>query len=205
MRKINRLDEPDFWKAYKRKHPRDTYDDLQKSAEGIDVRNTLRDYLIKSQYGLCAYCCKQIDTKNASNEHIKPKGVGKYSKYSMDYENLIASCRSNDSCTTKKDNDYDEASFVSPLEEDCEMHFQYFVTGEIEGITDRGRYTCDLLGLNNYALIRARMAQLKTCEAYCDSQLVKDYFLTPNEGQLEPYADMVEYFYNKGYFDVEDK
>ena len=198
------MDEPDFWKEYKRKHPKDVYDDLQKSEEGCNVRNTLRSYLIKSQYGLCGYCCQKIDTNHSSNEHIKPKGDGKYSKYSMDYDNLIASCQSRDSCTTKKDNKYDETSFVSPLEEECETHFQYFVTGEIEGTTDRGKDTCDLLGLNNYALRRARMAQLKICEAYHDSKLVKDYYLTPIEGQLEPYADMIEFFYNTGYFDAED-
>lgn len=205
MRRINRLVQPAFWENYRKKNPNENYDDLQNSEEGRMVRNELRNYLVKSQYYLCAYCCCKIDSSNSLNEHIKPRGDGCYSKFSMDYDNIIASCRSKVSCSAEKKNAFDEALFVSPLEDDCDKHFKYYVDGEIEGVTEKGKYTYELLGLNNYSLKRARMAQLKVCEALNDSQLVKDYYLTPVDGELEPYADIVEYFYNLGYFDVKDE
>lgn len=60
MRKINRQEEPDFLMEYKRLHPKERYDDLKNSEEGNEVRRNLRAFLIQSQHGLCAYCCRKI-------------------------------------------------------------------------------------------------------------------------------------------------
>lgn len=205
MRKIERYDEPDFWIEYKRRNTNTSYDDLQKSEYGISTRRKLREHLIKSQYYLCAYCCKRIDVENSLNEHIKPKGDGKYSRFSMNYDNIVASCKSEgkeECCSAKKKDKYDEFKFISPLMDGCEAHFNYLPTGEIEGTTDEGEYTCELLGLNNYSLRQARKAQIKVCEAFNDEALVKEYYLTDIDGKLEPYADCVDYFYKQGYFGV---
>ena len=41
------------------------------------------------------------------------------------------------------------------------------------------------------------------CESYQDPEMVSLFFLTPSEnGTLEAYADMIQYFYDRGDFDI---
>ena len=47
MRKINRQAEPEFWTGYKRLHPGESYEDLQNTAEGSELRQNLRKNLIQ--------------------------------------------------------------------------------------------------------------------------------------------------------------
>ena len=41
MIRIKDRQEPEFWKQYKKAHPKDRYDDLEKTEEGINVRSML--------------------------------------------------------------------------------------------------------------------------------------------------------------------
>lgn len=204
MRKIDRQGEPVFWTEYKRAHPKEQYADLKKSTEGNMMRHQMRGFLMDSQYGLCAYCCRSIVFENSLNEHIKPQSC--YPKETMRYENLIASCKTegtNATCGVKKENDYDETLFVSPLEMDCEESFIFYPNGQIQGVGPRGEYTCKILNLNAYELQRARKAQFKVCSSYNDPEMVYSYFLLPDsERKLEPYADMIQYFYRRGDFEA---
>ncbi len=204
MLQIHRRTEPDFWKQYRKQHPSDRYDDLENSEEGIQVRQALRRSLVQSQHDLCAYCCRKISPNTALNEHIRPRGLPEYTKYSMDFSNLIASCKTATTCSGNKKNKYSETLFVSPLQEDCMHHFRFLSNGEIEGTTEKGKYTVELLNLNSYELRKARQAKLKACEAYGDPQMVKEIFLTPDsDGTLEAFADIILWFYNNGYFAVD--
>lgn len=195
---IRRTDEPGFWTEYCKKHPGVHYDELQKTKDGQDLRRAIRAYNISQQHGLCAYCCKSISLDDSLNEHIKPKGLGKYANLSMQYSNIIASCKtegSNATCSAAKENHYDE-KFVSPLDADCESHFDYFPNGEIVSDTPEGNYTIKVLNLNAYKLRKAREAQLQACENYHDAGMVKKYFLQPDENnQLPSYVDIVKCFY----------
>lgn len=49
-----------------------------------------REFLIKEQNGLCAYCQKKIDLHTSSIEHVFPKTSSKV--LSTNYHNLVASC-----------------------------------------------------------------------------------------------------------------
>lgn len=204
MKKINRKEEPDFWKEYKRVHPKIQYKDLKDTEEGNKLRCCLREYLLQSQYGLCGYCCRKIELENSLNEHVRPQSL--YPKESMSYENLIVSCKTegtNATCGASKENNYDENLFVSPLEDNCEKEFVFYPNGQIEGVGQRGKYTCETLNLDTYELRRARRDQYKTCESYKDPEMVYLYFLTPDEeGKLETYADMIQFFYERGDFGI---
>lgn len=204
MRRISREAEPDFWMEYKRLHPKERYSDLKNSTAGNEVRHNLRRFLLQSQYGLCAYCCRKIGMENSLNEHIRPQSV--FHNESMNYDNIIVSCRTEDvnaTCGVKKENEYDENLFVSPLEQDCESQFIFYPNGQIEGLGERGEYTCRILNLNAYELQNARKAQYKICESYHDAEMIHKYFLVPSEdGMLEAFADMIQYFYERGDFDI---
>lgn len=207
MLEIRRAGEPDFWSEYRKTHASGKYDDLSDTEEGVEIRRRLRIAMLQSQYYLCAYCCKQISAENSMNEHIKPKGLSQYVNNSMDYDNLIACCKTegkNATCSAAKRNIYDEKLFVSPLQEECSKHFRFYTNGIIEGVTKAGKYTVELLNLNAYHLQKARGAQYKAALSCHSSELVKQSFLTPDEeGKLESYADFISFFYDRGYFTVE--
>jgi uncharacterized protein (TIGR02646 family) len=95
------------------------------------------------------------------NEHIHPEDY--YPNETMDCGNIVVSCANdNKICGPMKDNKYDEKLFVSPLDDDCEEHFAFFPNGEIVGVTDKGKYTASLLGLDSsYKLKQARAAVYK--------------------------------------------
>ncbi len=195
---IERSEEPDFWKDYKKKHKDSIYDDLQNTDEGIELRRKLREYNIEQQHGLCAYCCKSISLDNSLNEHIKPKGVSQYAGLSMDYENLIVSCSTEGAdrtCGASKMDKFDEKLFVSPLAPDCESYFEYYPNGEVVSDHEKGKYMIDLLSLNSFRLKKARAAQLKVCDGYKERELVIEFFLKPDiNNRLHPYIDIVRYF-----------
>jgi len=195
---IERTEEPGFWTEFCKKHPGIHYDDLQKTEEGKDLRRKIRTYNIAQQHGLCAYCCRSINLDNSLNEHIKPRGLGKFANLSMQYSNIIASCITegdNATCSAAKENHYDE-KFVSPLDADCESHFAYYPNGEVVSETVEGNYTIKILNLNSYKLKEARKAYYQRCEAYHDDNMIREYFLRPDENnQLQPHADIVRFFF----------
>ena len=198
---IERGAEPDFWSDYKRKNPKITYDELDLSDEGKNIRQQIREYNIEQQHGLCAYCCKGISVDTSINEHMKPRGVPQYSSFSMEYDNLVACCKSegeDSTCSASKGNKYDGALFVSPLDVNCESYFEYYPNGEVVSDSPKGQYMIDLLNLNSLRLKRARLAQLKVCEAYHNADLVRKLFLTPDaDNRLQQFIDIIKYFDTK--------
>lgn len=205
MKKINKRETPIFFEEYKRKNKSVHYDDLDKSDEGKLVRSRLKEHLISEQHGICCYCCKTIDKDKSHNEHIKPRSS--YSRYSMDYNNIVVSCSPQGNvvtCGANKGNKYDESKFVSPLDEDCEEHFRFNTDGTIEGITEKGKYTVELLNLDCYRLKESRATLYKECcllAKNCGKKQVYDCYIKENDGKYPRHIDMVEYFYNHGYFD----
>ncbi len=205
---IERAEEPDFWKQYKKKHPSVQYNDLDKTPEGKEVRKQIREFNIDQQHGLCAYCCKRInpDPKSSLNEHIKPRGVGKYANLSMDYNNIIACCSTDgkedvSTCSAHKRNEYDDALFISPLDQECESYFAFHQNGKIvplkkdEKAIKKATYTIDLLNLNSYKLRKARESLIKVCDGFKNPEDVKSIYLQPDENNLlEPHIDIIRWW-----------
>jgi hypothetical protein len=157
----------------------------------------------------------------------------------MDYENIVVSCtRGKDTarftCGMKKDNDYDEHLFVSPLEENCTNHFVFYSNGSIDSDTDQGKYTINLLALQESKILReSRKSQYdavyNTCYGMVSDlcqgisskngvdyesakELYQDFFVqeiiptyfSDMAGQLPAYIDMLEYFKKQGHFDFDN-
>lgn len=203
MRRIIKGETPAFWAKFCRKHPKARYDDLNTLENGKETRAELRRYLLAEQKYLCCYCCRQIEESKCHNEHICPRN-SETKHNSMDYHNLVASCDELNTCGKKKDCDYDFKRFVSPIDENCESHYRFKYNGKIEGLTEQGKYTIELLNLNAYELVQARKALYDECCLM--SQLDKDCFLTeyikPKDGRLHAFFDMINFFYSQGKFDL---
>ncbi len=152
---------------------------------------------MKEQKYLCAYCCSEIDEKSCHNEHIEPRHPKKgVSNKSLDYNNLVASCygfSGEKTCGKKKDNEYDETQFVSPLEPECEEAFSYLPNGQIEG----NRYTIDLLNLDSYKLRQAREAVYRTI-MYMSKEDIKLIFCNEDDEKLQPFINVVKWYLNQG-------
>ena len=73
-----------------------------------EVKQILRDSLLKEQGYLCAYCMSKIDDQHTKIEHYEPRN----NKNELDYKNLLAVCGGNSGgndekhqhCDTKKGN-----------------------------------------------------------------------------------------------------
>ena len=178
---IDRSGAPGFWNEFRRKHNNLRYKELPDTKEGLELSRKLREHNIGIQHGLCAYCCRSIDLESSLNEHIKPQGNSKYANLSMEYDNIVACCKDNKTCSASKGNKYDDQLFISPLSEDCESYFKYSDNGEVFSDTPAGEYTIGLLNLNSEKLRRARKATIKECNDYHDPEMVKKYYIAPQE------------------------
>ena len=202
MRRIIKDNVPDFWSAYLRRHHNSRYDDLDTTEEGKQLRRQIREHMLEHQKMICCYCCKSIDSSNSHNEHIKPKDL--FPQNSMDYDNLLVSCTSKNTCGMAKGNHYDLMNFVSPLQEGCEEHFSFFPDGQIKGETDEGAATVECLNLNTYDLRQARKQQYKECcnmARYMGKDYIFEAYMQEKDGSLPRFVDMITYFYNRGDFD----
>ncbi len=202
MRRITKTNAPEFWIRYHQKHRNLIYQALVQTEEGRELARKLRESLVSEQKFLCAYCCQKISPGYAHNEHIRPKD--QFPKESMYYENIVASCDTKgeqSTCGHHKQNQFDEARFVSPLQEDCETHFRFLPGGEIEGTTEQGRYTVELLNLNAYRLRQARKAVYEECLSASkgDAEYIQ-WYLSEKDGKLQAFVDMVAYFYQRKAF-----
>ncbi len=203
MRKIIKGETPAFWAHFCRKNPNARYDDLNKIKNGTETRAELRRYLLSEQQYLCCYCCRQIEEAKCHNEHIWPRKK-EINHNSMDYHNLVVSCDEIDTCGKKKDDNYDPNLFVSPTDEDCELHFRFKYNGKIEGVTERGKKTIETLNLNANALVQARKEQFDQCciMSQPGKEYIKTEYLTSKDGKLKPFVDMIQFFYSQGKFDL---
>lgn len=109
------------------------------------VKRSVRESLLEEQGYICCYCEKRINQEDSHIEHLKPKDTNNiYSHLTLDYNNLLASCqgeKENTStipvhCGHKKDDWYDEALMVSPLDSNCADFFRYTEDGQILPTTD---------------------------------------------------------------------
>ena len=219
MRVINKPDrQPDFFKDWKVQFRRDkgakaVYADLR----GRKEYDMLKEALICEQFHICCYCCNRIDGYSTHIEHFMPRGYKKEgSKKQLDYNNLFASCNGyiqgystvdKEFCGHRKDNWYDPNFIISPLDAECERAFDFLPNGEIMASPEGGvkaEKSIIEIGLNSYALIKAREAAIDAAyvevgfsEEKIDQTKLYDeieFYSNPNqEGELPAFCDAVSF------------
>ncbi len=117
----------------------------------------LRKAIAEEQFYICCYCMVSIKAQPSDTkvEHFLPKETYKPNEV-FDYQNLLASCNGGErtkpvelSCdSVKGSKDPQQTPIISPLSEDCELHFDYKGNGEIVGLTELGKATIKNLNLN---------------------------------------------------------
>ena len=90
MRLITKGQEPTELSIWKKANPKKRYQHLDDSEQGKLTRQAIRLAAIQEKFGLCAYCCKQINATNSSNEHLVSQTGDK--NRTLDFANIVASC-----------------------------------------------------------------------------------------------------------------
>ncbi len=141
---------------------------------GTAERKPIKEALLKEQGFICAYTLKRIGLDTSHIEHLKPEELcrkqmeeGIETVSDLDYSNMVA-CFPKEAPkgiakhkyfgAIKKD-DYwenDGKDYILPNQSNCEDHFKYTKVGGVEGLTDKGKNTVELLGLSHPILIDER-------------------------------------------------
>jgi uncharacterized protein (TIGR02646 family) len=191
--------EPPSLTAWKKANPHKCYADLDR-----DIRQDIRDHVLKEQFYLCAYCCQKIlDISVCHNEHVEAQRLKP--KRTLDLTNIVASCNADKHCGYFHD---DKALKLTPLMMECETELQFKISGRVKGLSDRAIDTIKVLNLgdsekNNRALIEKRKNLsdvllwkngIDPGEGLEDEELLVlliEELSKPRDGQLEPFAPVV--------------
>lgn len=178
MKRIIKNAEPADFVQWKVAHPTARYADLRHErlfSGAANARNVLRAALIAEQKGLCCYCESKIVSRDFHIEHFRPKDPAKFPHLQLEYSNLHASCHAepiggtDECCGHNKKNEFNN-DLISPLEADCESHFEYDIMGGIKGIDRRGEETIRILHLDSSLLNASRKSLIEYFEDLDDEE-----------------------------------
>lgn len=151
MRLIAKGQEPIELTVWKKANPNKYYQDLDCSEQGKDARQAIRRTAIKEQFGLCAYCCKQIDMKNSNNEHLVSQRAAP--NRTLDFANIVASCDTPKRCNQARGS---KDLLLTPLMPECETELKFRLSGKVEGKTKRVAEAIEVLALDTKAIREER-------------------------------------------------
>lgn len=177
--------------AWKRKHPHGYYTDLT-----YIERQAINQATLSEQFGLCAYCCKKIDAQSSHNEHVEARHLASLSSQ-LDFCNIVASCNTRGRCGNAHGS---QPLPLTPLMAECETELKFYLSGKVEGLTQRSADSIAVLGLNSRAIREERKQMVDNLifpDKADDLQLLGDDLLAAwlddfqqpdGEGQLLPYS-----------------
>lgn len=156
MRQITKGAEPTKLTDYKRNNPTHRYEDLDDDPE--QIRPAIGQACLEEQHYLCAYCCRQIGVKNhdCMNEHILPRQ--NYPQHSLNFNNIVASCKTKNSCDDIKAN---QDIKISPLSPRSETEFNFNISGTIVGLTEDAKQTIDILNLGDSVQENKKLVEMR--------------------------------------------
>lgn len=156
MFKVNKQEEPQFFKDFKRKNKPKNWDDYNS-----DIKKQLKNYMFEEEQGYnCPYCETIISLNNSQIEHIKPKD--KFPNALSDYSNYLVGCINKKTCGQYKANNWSD-KFIDPTLEDPNEYLTYdIMTGEVvpkikTGTNfEKAKITIEMLNLNEKRLCEMR-------------------------------------------------
>lgn len=195
-------DEPDFFINAKKKvklvFVSSAWKEIGKKEK--DFKKILREYILKEQYSLCAYCEKEITA--SSIDHFKTRDA--CPRETLNYDNLFISCNSKSHCEKTKDkfglvcNDYQK--IVNPIIENPDDFFEYGLAGDIlvkDRLTniqkEKAKFTIKVFNLDDTSLIIDRRRVVDMLQLYKN----QDFKLNRVFNFLPDYKSFIECIYPK--------
>jgi len=157
VRRIEKEVEPQALTRWKRTNGGLRYRDLPS-----EERRAIRSACLVEQYGLCAYCCQSITVDDSHNEHLEAQDSAP--NRTLDFSNIVASCERTHQCGHGRGT---RSLALTPLMQECETELKFYLSGLVEGRTERARGCVETLNLghtdeSNRGLVGARKALLDT-------------------------------------------
>ncbi|MGP0012869.1 retron system putative HNH endonuclease [Pseudomonas sp.] len=151
MRRIDKDVEPQVLVRWRRSSGELRYPDLSP-----EERRAIRSACLAEQYGLCAYCCQSITLDDSHNEHVEAQD--RAPNRTLDFSNIVASCQQPDQCGRGRG---PRPLALTPLMEECETELKFYLSGLVEGRTERAKACVETLNLghtdeSNRGLVGAR-------------------------------------------------
>jgi len=178
MVNIEKNDEPEYFTNAKKKVASPKTKGAWADDEIKNIRFRLRKDILKSeQNGVCAYCEQSItsDKESSNIDHFRTRNL--FPELTLEYDNLVVSCNSNNRCSNHKDNnikiknEYD--NIVNPVKENPEEFFEFLPTGEILPKNERAEKTIEVFNLNHKSLQQRREGIAKTL-MYLGNMTIED-------------------------------
>jgi len=173
-------------------------------------KTKLREHiLLEEQNMLCAYCEKEIeaDGNNSNTDHFKKRAD--CPRETLDYSNLLVSCKSKEHCEyikdkfgfkVKKNECTDYKKIINPAIENPNDFFEYGLSGDIlvkDGLTniqkERAEFTIKVFKLDDTSLIIDRRRVVAVLQLYKN----QDFTLNRVFHFLPDYKSFIECIYPK--------
>jgi len=121
----------------------------------------LKPELLEKFNNKCVYCgVKLYEPMMADIEHFYPKSI--YPHLALDMDNLLIACKA---CNMLKSNKFPldgdgNSLLIHPVKENFSDHIIQLKNGYLEGKTEKGQATIDILQLNRSSLIEQRVLDM---------------------------------------------
>lgn len=227
MKYIQKGQEPEEFTQWKKAKPK-KYQSKDWKKLNPSPKKVLHEALLREQGCICCYCERSISKNNSHIEHLVPKkGLNADPSLTFEYQNLLCSCDGNASeneglthCGIRKDDWFDAALMVSPLDKDCADCFCYTTTGKIlpTDVAEKQKMaeeTINRCNLNHPILKKMRQEAFRrvALQSLTDhktqlsdsltqeeiSQLIQSYSQPDAKGRYLPFCTAIVYFLSTYY------
>ncbi|MEI8085253.1 MAG: retron system putative HNH endonuclease [Paludibacter sp.] len=175
-----------------------------------EVKGTVYKTLKEEQGFICCYCERELTGKDYHIEHLNPQE--KEIIDPLDFSNMLCSCQRRlkkgepRHCGNSKDDWFEEESFISPLDSDCEKKFKYTFDGHIESAIEKDNAAIITIEKLRLGIDKLNKMREKAVEPFLDEHLslqeltdfVSGYLIEKenNNGKYNPFYTTIKYLFN---------
>jgi len=204
MKHIIKGEEPIEFKDWKKQANAQwtpSYDKLS----GI-TKDAVYEALKKEQGFICCYCERELTEDDYHIEHLNPQEKGKINP--LDFSNMLCSCQRQlkkgepRHCGNSKDKWFEEESFISPLNPDCEKKFKYTIDGHIEPDNEPDKAAIITIDKLKLGIDKLNKMREKAIEPFIDDilspQELNDFateYLVKKNGRYNPFYTTIKYLF----------
>ena len=206
MKRIHKHAEPqDFtdWKALANANWQPTYSDLSGP-----LKRVVKSALMAEQGFICCYCERELTEEDSHIEHFRPQSDPAVDP--LDYGNLLCCCQNRirkgepRHCGNLKEDWFDPALLISPLNPDCERRFAFTGKGEIKPATANDPAASETIRRLGLDLPKLNALRAKAIEPFLDESLSREelrrfvhgYLQKTNE-QYCPFWTTIRYLFGE--------
>ena len=205
MKHIVKGQEPqDFanWKAQANANWQPTYCNL-----GGNPKQALKNGLMIDQGYICCYCERRLTDADSHIEHFQPQSTPTVD--SLDFGNMLCSCnpeqgkRKPSHCGNLKDDWFNQALLVSPLDPNCESRFSFTGDGRIKTASHTDVAAAETIKRLGLDIPKLKALRAKVIEAFLDAgsgwqdfnQFVAIYLTKDAQGQYGEFWTTIRYLF----------